>query len=129
MVGVDKIDQLIAYYRIFLKSKKCTLRMVFHSIDMAICNSWLEYLQDCNLLGIEKKKQMDLLRFKMRLADNLINLGRFNNIKRPRGRPTSASTPSPSPPSKKKTAKESKPYQETRYDNVGHLLTNGEKHG
>ncbi|XP_060862211.1 piggyBac transposable element-derived protein 3-like [Metopolophium dirhodum] len=102
MGGVDKIDQLIAYYRIFLKSKKWTLRMVFHSIDMAICNSWLEYLQDCNLLGIEKKKQMDLLHFKMRLADNLINLGRCDNIKRPRGRPTSASTPSPSPPFKKK---------------------------
>ncbi|CAI6343289.1 unnamed protein product [Macrosiphum euphorbiae] len=58
---------------------------------MAICNPWLEYLQDCNLLGIEKKKQMDLLHFKMRLADNLINLGRSDNIKRPRGRPTSAS--------------------------------------
>lgn len=39
MGGVGKIDQLIDYYRIFLKSKKWTLRMVFHSIDMAICNS------------------------------------------------------------------------------------------
>ncbi|KAE9524126.1 hypothetical protein AGLY_015491 [Aphis glycines] len=56
-----------------------------------------------------EKKQMDILHFKMRLAGNLINLGRSDNIKRPRGRPTSASTPSPSPPSKKKTAKESKP--------------------
>jgi len=127
MGGVDKIDQLIAYYRIFLKSKKWTLRMVFHAIDMAICKSWLEYLQDCKLLGIEKKKQMDLLHFKMRLADNLINLGRSDNRKRPRGRLTSASTPSPSPPTKKKTTNELRPYQETLYDNTGHLPTSGEK--
>jgi hypothetical protein len=44
MGGMDKIDQLIAYYRIFLKSKKWTLRMVFHAIDMAICNSWLGFI-------------------------------------------------------------------------------------
>lgn len=44
MGGVDKIDQLIAYFGIFLKSKKWILRMIFHAIDMAICNSWLEYL-------------------------------------------------------------------------------------
>lgn len=88
MGGVDKIYQLIAYYRIFFKSKKWTLRMVFHSTDMAICNSWLEYLQDCKLLGVEKKKQMDLLHFRMRLADNLIKLDRYDNIKRSRGRPS-----------------------------------------
>jgi len=32
--------------------------------------------------------------------------------------------PSPSPPSKKKTAKESKPYQETRYDNIPRTFAN-----
>jgi len=63
MGGVDIIDQLIAYYRIFLKSKKWTVRMVFHSIDMAICNSWLDYLQDCNLLCIEKKKANEFTAF------------------------------------------------------------------
>lgn len=39
MGGVDKIDQLMAYYRIFIKSKKWTLPMIFHEIDMAISNS------------------------------------------------------------------------------------------
>uniref|UniRef100_A0A2S2NID8 PiggyBac transposable element-derived protein 1 n=2 Tax=Schizaphis graminum TaxID=13262 RepID=A0A2S2NID8_SCHGA len=75
MGGVDKIDQLIAYYRIFIKSKKWTLRMMFHAIDMACCNSWLEYLKDCDQFKIKKKDRMDLLNFKLRLADNLINLG------------------------------------------------------
>lgn len=64
---------------------------------------------------------MDLLHFKMRLADNLINLGRSDNIKRPRGRSNNAS-----PPPKKKMTKESRPYQETRC-NIGHLPTYGEK--
>lgn len=61
------------------------------------------------------------------LADNHENLGRTDNIKRPRGRPSSFSTPSPSPPPKKKTAKELKPYQEIRYDNIGHLTSSDEK--
>jgi len=30
MGGVDKHDQLVSYYRTFIKSKKWTLRMLFH---------------------------------------------------------------------------------------------------
>lgn len=56
MGGVDKIDQLIAYYRTFIKSKKWTLRMMFHAIDIACCNSWLEYLKDCDKFKIKKKR-------------------------------------------------------------------------
>lgn len=54
MGSVDKIDQLIAYYLIFIKLKKWTLRLIFHARDMAACNSWLEYLEDCKKLGVEK---------------------------------------------------------------------------
>lgn len=43
MGGVEKVDQLIALYRIFIKSHKWTLRLIFHAIDMACVNSWLEY--------------------------------------------------------------------------------------
>ena len=100
MGGVDKIDQLIAYYRIFIKSKKWTLRMMFHAIDMACCNSWLEYLKDCDKFKIKKKDRMDLLNFKLRLADNLINLGN-SVVTKSRGRPSS-STPKNSPQTKKK---------------------------
>jgi len=46
MGGVHKIDQLIAYYRIFLKSKKWTLWMHFHAIDIDCCNTWMEYLKN-----------------------------------------------------------------------------------
>jgi hypothetical protein len=46
MGGVDKHDQLVSYYRTFIKSKKWTLRMLFHIFDMAVVNSWLEYKRD-----------------------------------------------------------------------------------
>jgi len=55
MGGVDKYDQLISYYRIFLKSKKWTLRMIFHAVDMAVTNSWLEYYLDCKNPNIPNK--------------------------------------------------------------------------
>ena len=37
MGGVDLLDQLLSYYRIFIKSKKWTLRFIFHFIDLAVC--------------------------------------------------------------------------------------------
>jgi len=57
MGGVDKYDQLISYYRIFLKSKKWTLRMIFmqwmHGYNgCTVTNSWLEYYLDCKNLNI-----------------------------------------------------------------------------
>lgn len=44
MGGVDHLDQMIAYYRIFMKSRKWTLRVVMHFMDLAIAASWMEYL-------------------------------------------------------------------------------------
>ncbi|KAF0748677.1 piggyBac transposable element-derived protein 3-like [Aphis craccivora] len=45
MLGVDKHDQLVSYYRVYMKSRKWTLRMITHAFDMAVANSWLEYKQ------------------------------------------------------------------------------------
>ncbi|XP_049307799.1 piggyBac transposable element-derived protein 3-like [Bactrocera dorsalis] len=39
MGGVDLLDQLISYYRIFLKSSKWTLRITSHFIDFALVSS------------------------------------------------------------------------------------------
>lgn len=40
--GVDKMDQTISDYRIFIRSNKWTLRMAMHFFDVAVCNSWIE---------------------------------------------------------------------------------------
>lgn len=42
MGGVDKLDFLITLYRTFIRSRKWTLRMFTHAIDLACANSWLE---------------------------------------------------------------------------------------
>lgn len=43
MGGVDRADQLPAFYRNDLKTKKWYKRVVFHLLDLAIVNSWLLY--------------------------------------------------------------------------------------
>lgn len=77
MLGVDKHDQLMSYYHVYMKSRKWTLRMITHAFDMAVANSWLEYKQDAENMGILKKDQKDLLHFKTTLAEELVMVGRF----------------------------------------------------
>lgn len=56
MGGVDKHDQLVSFFRTFIKSKKWTMRMVTHAFDMTTVNSWLEYKMDHEHLNLDKKK-------------------------------------------------------------------------
>lgn len=125
MGGVDKYDQLISYYRIFLKSKKLNLRMVFHAVDMAINNSWLSrYYLDCKKLNILDKDRMDLLEFRLRLADNLINKRKGHTPKRQRDRPREDSffenSLTPSPKRAKYNYRKIRPFKETKTDRIGH---------
>lgn len=72
MGGVDLMNQMISYYRIFIRSKKWTLRMITHFIDFSIVQSWIEYKIDCSKSEIPKRQVMDLLAFRMRLAEQLV---------------------------------------------------------
>lgn len=72
MGGVDLMNQMVSYYRIFIRSKKWTLRMVTHFIDFAVINSWIEYKNDCEKSGLPKRQVMDLLAFRMQLAKELV---------------------------------------------------------
>lgn len=72
MGGVDLMNQMISYYRIFIRSRKWTLRMITHFIDFAIVQSWIEYKKDCQKSEIPKRQRMDLLAFRMRLAEQLV---------------------------------------------------------
>lgn len=93
MGGVDKYDQLVSYYRTFIKSKKWILRMMFHIFDMAVVNCLLEYKRDAAELNIEPKDVMDLLHFKQRLGENLISVGvPFSPSSKKRYRPSNSPT-------------------------------------
>lgn len=133
MGGVDIHDQLISYFRIFIRSRKWTLRMVTHSFDMALTNSWMEYRNDASHCNIQKK--MDLLLFKQRVAKTLISLGRSQMYtperKKKVGRPSS----SPSPPlipiksRKPRNIDDPNPYNEIRYDCNNHFaIFDGRQH-
>ncbi|XP_056116469.1 piggyBac transposable element-derived protein 3-like [Rhinichthys klamathensis goyatoka] len=76
MGGVDKLDQLISLYRIDIKSRKWPLRMITHAFDVAVVNSWLEYRRDNEYKGTQPQKFMDLLEFKMNVAEVLVCSGK-----------------------------------------------------
>ena len=76
MGGVDLLDALISYYRIHLKSRKYYHRLFFHLVDLAVVTSWLLYRRDCNSFGISQTKQIDLLDFRVRLAESLLKTGK-----------------------------------------------------
>lgn len=96
MGGVDLLDQLISYYRIFIRSRKWPLRVIFHFVDFAICSSWLEYKSEKEKAGTSKKRIQDLLHFRMELAMSVIKIG--NPCRPPRrGRPKRKATDVPSP--------------------------------
>jgi len=82
MGDVDRIDQLISTYRIFIKSKRYTLRLITHAYDMIVANSWLEYLKDANLLKVPKDKTLDLLHFCLQLPNKLIYCEKPATLKR-----------------------------------------------
>lgn len=50
MGGVDNMDQLIRFYRRFIRSHKWALRMICHVFDVAVTNCWLQYKKDAKRL-------------------------------------------------------------------------------
>lgn len=123
MGGVDKHDQLVSFFRTFIKSKKWTMRMVTHAFDMATVNCWLEYKIDYENLSLDKKKKMDLLHFKERLGETLILVG--STIVKKRGRPSNSLSSSLSPSTSKKPTRQidQRPFDEVRLDHTDHLPT------
>ena len=109
MRGVDKLDMLISLYRIYIKSRKWTLRMITHALDIAVANSWLEYRRDAERLDVAKKDILDLLHFRLQVTDCLIRKYKPVQIAgKKRGRPIRTSTETDEIPHVESTTKVSK---------------------
>lgn len=121
MGGVDLLDQLMSYYRTFIKSKKWTLRMIFHASDLAVVQAYREYQIDNDLLGIPKKKQLTLLQFRRQVAECLVLQNKMSINKR--GRPSSSS---PTPQIIPRRPGEIRPVSEIARDGFGHFPTHDE---
>lgn len=114
MGGVDKLDFLLSLYRTKIRSKKWTLRAIFHFVDVAVCNSWIEYLRDH--AATPRSKLLDLMHFRLAVAEALIT---SVPNKRKRGRPSLEEQMTPEAPQQKKP-RIHRPCADARYDGVDH---------
>ncbi|KAL3198345.1 hypothetical protein MRX96_044384 [Rhipicephalus microplus] len=71
MEGVDVCDQLLEYYRISIKTKKWTLKVSLHVVDLSIVNAWMQYREDCRRNGAQRRDTMDLLQFRLAIGEAL----------------------------------------------------------
>ncbi|KAG5897739.1 hypothetical protein JTB14_009624 [Gonioctena quinquepunctata] len=108
MRGVDKVDFLPSMYRSYRRSKKWTIRMMTHTVDLAVVNSWLEYKKDAASAGMRSKQILDLWEFRQLIAENFISSKKTPKSGRPRM--TDEGT------SKKKAKYGTKLIGELRYD-------------
>lgn len=65
-IGVDKSDQLLAYYAFTRKSIKWWKKLFFHLFDLAIVNAYLLYRKTCS-------QKLPLSKFCERLADDMVS--------------------------------------------------------
>jgi len=68
--------------------------MITHAFDVAVVNSWLNY-RDNEYKGTQPQKFMDLLQFKMNVAEVLVRSGKPQGKKK-RGRPSNCNAASTS---------------------------------
>lgn len=72
MGGVDLADRYVSYYRTKIRTKKWTIRVFAHFLDLAVANAWIEYRNDCKLMDVAAKDILDQFEFKNRVAETLI---------------------------------------------------------
>lgn len=115
MGGVDVLDQLMEYYRTFIKTKKWTLKVLIHFVDLALVNAWRLYKNDCLANGVPRNKTLTLLEFRLDVADGLVN--------KPEKRRRSVETDEEEDelPSNRKYRQANPPSVAKRYDGYNHL--------
>ncbi|XP_007562569.1 piggyBac transposable element-derived protein 3-like [Poecilia formosa] len=73
MGGVDLSDRMMSYYRMSVRTKKWTIRMLMHFMDLALANSWLLYRRDHQEHGTPRKAILMFLAFRMDVAQVFLN--------------------------------------------------------
>ena len=130
MGGVDLQDQLLALYRITIRSKKYYHRIFFHFVDMAVVNSWLLYRRDCDALNVSKKNRLKLVAFKLDIATCLLSQNKPTGNTSRTGRPSlDSSSVDQRWQAKKKRCNRTKliPSKLVRLDNVGHFSVDADR--
>ncbi|XP_028394533.1 piggyBac transposable element-derived protein 3-like [Dendronephthya gigantea] len=106
MGGIDLMDMLCSLYRYSIKSRRWYLYIWYHTLTVAMVNSWLIYRKHQ-----QNGKYMKLRCFQAIVAEGLLKAGKT------RKRKSSLDNPSPIP-RKRQT---SVPVDDVRFDGVDHL--------
>ena len=116
MLGVDKSDQLIAYYRPKLRVRRYWMAMFFHCLDVVRINSFIVFK---NVTQQPKYKHKTFLRD---FVDALIGRGdaeKFGNTRKAKAR---ARTPSPNKRHRVSKTRPSLPIQRFRGNKEDHVV-------
>ncbi|KAL3216406.1 hypothetical protein MRX96_033102 [Rhipicephalus microplus] len=70
---------MISYYRIKARVNKWTIRSIFHLIDIALSNSWMQYVQDMRAQQKRQKEIVKLLEFRLSVGEDLIAQAQSQN--------------------------------------------------
>ncbi|XP_045457146.1 uncharacterized protein LOC123667234 [Melitaea cinxia] len=73
MGSVDLLDSFIGRYHITMKSRKWTMRLFYHFLDLAVINSWVMFKKVNNIKGNDQL--LDLGTFRLELAETLCKIG------------------------------------------------------
>ncbi|RXM28790.1 PiggyBac transposable element-derived protein 3 [Acipenser ruthenus] len=71
-MGVDMIDRTTFYYSAKARTKKWTVKVIIHILDLSAANAWLQYWQDRCSLRDRKREVLEYIDFKVELAHALI---------------------------------------------------------
>ena len=77
MGGVDKMDALMGFYRMFFRSHKWPNRIFFHFMDLCLNEAWLLYRRDFeSVREVQKDRPLTLYQFKSVVSYTLRNQNR-----------------------------------------------------
>lgn len=119
MGGIDLHDRLLSYYRSYIRTRKWTVRVFNHFVDVVIINCWLMYRRISNRDGIPRKDQLPLLEYRLRLANLLILTSSTPRRQLSFEEDSSEEDCEIPRPKYRKVVPHALP--DVRYDNVGHL--------
>ncbi|KAM7313452.1 piggyBac transposable element-derived protein 2-like [Ixodes scapularis] len=121
MGGVDLTDRYVSYYRTKIRTKKWTIRVFAHFLDLATINSWIEYRSDCKRCGVARKDTLDLFEFKSRIAEALIRSCPKVQADGEEDALESDEESESAPPARKQRKVVPLPVDEVRFDMYGHF--------
>ncbi|KAG5873629.1 hypothetical protein JTB14_003059 [Gonioctena quinquepunctata] len=76
MEGVELLNRVIGKYAMRGRTKKWTIRAIYHFFNFAVAACWLEYRQNASTEGLRRKDTLDYLDFKLSVVAQYLILNK-----------------------------------------------------